>query len=469
MKKGAFSSRLAFELDHRPLDGWHTAHAGVPLLIEAFRTSGAGSVLDEKVVIKQRKRGLAPSQMVEGLCALWASGGERCEDLDALRADGALGVLIGHSLPAPQTARDFLEAFDEALPPLWQGDHGASVPAEGERLQGLHAASRRLVAFLQERAPCKTATIDIDATILSSEKRAARATYQGTTGYQPVIALWAEQDVVLADEFRDGNVPPQSGNLRVIQRAIAALPEGVDAVRVRSDSAGYTHELMRWLEDKGHGYAISAKMHPPLLRAVKALPESAWRFEREDGEAVRSWAEVIYVPNDRDYSDKRGVPARYLATRIAKKQGHLFADGSEVRYWAMVTNLPDPEDGSGLDLLRWHRGKAGTVELAHDILTNELAAEALPSQKFGANAAWFRLNIMLYNLLSAFKRITMPPDLQRARPKRLRFVLLNTIGKVIRHAREILLRMNSDADLRLADRVRLALAAGCRVPVPQPA
>lgn len=468
MKKGSFQPRLAFELDHRPVDGWYTAHAGVPLLIEALRTSGAGAVLDEKVVIKQRKRGLSPSQMAESLFALWSSGGERCEDLDAMRADGALGVLIGHSFPAPQTARDFLEGFDEALPPLWQGELGASVPAESERLQGLFAANRRLVAFLQERSVCKTATIDIDATILSSDKRAARATYQGTTGYQPVIALWAEQDVILADEFRDGNVPPQSGNLRVVQRAVAAIPEGVEEVRVRSDSAGYTHELMRWLEDNKHGYAISAKMHPPLLRAVQALPESAWRLESEDSEAARCWAEVVYVPNDRDYSDKRGEPARYLATRIMKKQGQLFADGSQVRYWAMVTNLPDPEGGSGLDLLRWHRGKAGTVEIAHDVLTNELAAEALPSQKFGANAAWFRLNVMLYNLLSAFKRVAMPPELHRARPKRLRFVLLNTIGKVVRHARETLLRMSSEACLRLADHARIALAAGCRVPVPLP-
>jgi len=134
----------------------------------------------------------------------------------------------------------------------------------------------------------------------------------------------------------------------------------------------------------------------------------------------------------------------------------------------MVTNLPDPEGGTGLDLIPWHRGNAGTVEHAHDILTNELAAQALPSQRFGANAAWFRLNVMLYNLLSAFKKIALPPDLHRARPKRLRFVLLNTIGKVVRHARETLLRMSSEHCRRLADRARLALAAGCRVPVPQP-
>ena len=73
---------------------------------------------------------------------------------------------------------------------------------------------------------------------------------------------------------------------------------------------------------------------------------------------------------------------------------------------------------------------------------------------------------MLYNLLSAFKRIALPPDLHRARPKRLRFVLLNVIGKVVRHARETLLRLSSKSR-SLADRAHLALAAGCRVPVPQ--
>ena len=440
----------------------------MPLLIEAFRTSGAAAVVDEKVSIKQRKRGLRPSETVEGLFALWASGGERCEDLASLREDGALGVLIGHSFPAPQTARDFLEAFDETLPPLWQGQGGTcAVPAEGDRLQGLAAASRRLVAFLQERVPQPIATIDIDATILPSDKQAARATYEGHTGYQPVVALWAEQDVVLADEFRDGNVPACSGNLRVIERAIAALPAGVEQVMVRSDSAGYEHGLMRWLTRAGHWYAISARMRPPLLAAIKALPEAAWQVESEDAQVVRSWAEVASVPNDRHYTPDPTEPARYLATRIMKKQSELFADGSSVRYFAIVTNRPDPEGGTGLDLLRWHRGKAGTVELAHDVLTNALAAQALPSQKFGANAAWFRLNVMLYNLLSAFKRVALPPELHRARPKRLRFVLLNAIGKVVRHARETLLRLSGESRRRLADAARLALAAGCRVPVPQ--
>jgi len=52
---------------------------------------------------------------------------------------------------------------------------------------------------------------------------------------------------------------------------------------------------------------------------------------------------------------------------------------------------------------------------------NELAGAAVPSQNFGANAAWLRLNVILYNLLYAHKRVGLPEVLHTARPKRLRF------------------------------------------------
>jgi hypothetical protein len=245
------------------------------------------------------------------------------------------------------------------------------------------------------------------------------------------------------------------------------LPAGVAEIRLRGDSALYEQALLRWLDGQGIGYAISADMSRALVAAIRALPDHAWQIEREDADAVRHWAEVPYVPSDGVAAKDRPAPPRYLAIRITKKQGRLFADGGEVKHFAIVTNRPDPEDGSGLDLIRWQRGKAGTVEHTHHILTNELAAEALPSQKFAANAAWFRLNVMLYNLLSAFKQVALPEALHRARPKRLRFLLFNGVGKVVRHARELVLRLVGEAHRQLAAGARLALATG--PPVPRPA
>ena len=226
----------------------------------------------------------------------------------------------------------------------------------------------------------------------------------------------------------------------MVEKAVAALPDGIERVYLRGDSALYEHELMAWLDARAIGYAISADMSPQLAACIAALPEARWRLDREEADAIREWAEVDYLPDDGVFKKDAVSPRRYLALRLRPRQGELLGCGSRRRHFAIVTNRADPAGGCGLDLIRWHRGKAGTIEHAHDVLLNELAGAALPSQKFGANAAWLRLNALLYNLLSAYKRVGLPEELHTARPKRLRFLLLNTVGKVVRHARETLLR-----------------------------
>lgn len=445
--------RLNFEIDAALEPSLVTPRAGIPSLIEVFRQTGAAAVVDGKVYVKARKRGLTASQMTESFFALWAAGGEHAEDFDQLRSDQALATLIGHELPAAQTARDFLAAFhEEDLPLLQEGK--ASVPSESAPLQGLAAANKELILDMQCRRPVRTATLDVDATVIHSSKRAAKRAYDGERGYQPVLVLWAEQDVIVADEFRDGNVPAGSGNARVIEKAVAALPGKFDKIYVRGDSALYEHDLMAWLDSQAIAYAISADMSEQLKAAILALPADHWKPWKEERDAIREWAEVNYVPSDGHWSKDYATPRRYLAIRIRPRQGDLLGDGTSVKHFAIVTNRSDPKGGSGLDLIRWHRGKAGTIEHAHDVLMNELAGWALPSQKFGANAAWLRLNVMLYNLLSTFKRVGLPEELHDARPKRLRFLLLNSIGKVVRHAHETLLRFADALSRTLADAPR---------------
>jgi hypothetical protein len=432
--------RLPFEIDDAIDPTLVTGRAGVPLAIELFRHLGVAATIDAQVVVKQRQRGLQPSQLAESLIALWTSGGDRCQDLTPLREDRALAQLLGYALPAATTVRDFLEAFHIENGPLWAAGPHATIPLESAPLAGLGTANRTLVAGLQRGARARTATLDVDGTLVESHKDGATVAYDGTRGYQPVIVLWAEQDVILHDQFRDGHVPAGCGNVRVLAQALANLPQGITQIRLRADSALYETEVLRWCEDENRriAYAISADMSEHLRAEIVRLPETAWQVEREEAEAIRSWAEVAYVPDDGDHRKDRPCLRRYLAVRIQKRQGSLFADGSSVRYFAVVTNRTE----DGLTILQWHREKAGTVEHAHHVLKNELAAAALPSGKFGANAAWFRLNVLTYNLLTALKRLTLPGDLRTARPKRLRFLLFNTVGKVIAHARRTLLRLS---------------------------
>jgi hypothetical protein len=201
------TERLDFEIDVELETGLITGHAGVPGLIEAFRQTGTAAVIDQEIRLKNRRRGLSASEMVESLLAMWAAGGERAEELDQFRQDKALALLLGHELPAAQTARDFLVQFHaEDLPLLQEGK--ANVPGESVPLLGLAKANVELLLDLQCRRTVTTATLDIDATVIACDKRAAKRAYDGNRGYQPVLALWAEQDVIVADEFRDGNSLP---------------------------------------------------------------------------------------------------------------------------------------------------------------------------------------------------------------------------------------------------------------------
>lgn len=261
-----------------------------------------------------------------------------------------------------------------------------------------------------------------------------------------MLAVWAEMDVVLADEFRDGNVPAQMAPLTVAKAAFAALPPTVTSYYYRGDAACHEKELLAWLTDESRpggpqgciGFAISARMSEALHAAIVEVPEEHWQgYGEPDPEVDRQCAEVVFVPSDRS-EHKDSQPLRYIAIRVRRRQGRLFADGSTVRHFAVLSNL---WDWDAVKLIQWHREKAGTIERVHDVMKNDLAAGVLPSKYFGANAAWLRLAVISYNVLTALKRLALPAELLRARPKRLRFLIFQTAGRLVQHARQLRLRL----------------------------
>jgi hypothetical protein len=421
-----------------------TPRAGLVTVCEAARGMGLPAVADEAVQVKQRGRGCSNWEMLESFVLLIADGGEHVDDLAVLKADGAFVALLGHDIPSPSAGKKYLYGFhddsQDAALTQQRALFASYVPAETAALAGLGRVNDHVVRQAQASRPERTATLDHDGTIIESTKREAAKTYEGTRGYQPSLVLWAEQDLVVADEFRDGNVPAQSHVLRVVQRAVTALPPGIEQVYYRADTASYRHELLNWLReaDPATGrpraiFGVSADMSRPLRAAATAA--SQWHRDPED--PCRSWAELDFVPSAPSYKKGRR-PDRYLGIRIEARQKELFADGSAVKYYAVVTN---DFERDGLELIHWQRQKAGTIEQTHDVLKNDLAAGVLPCARFGANAAWLRLNVLTYNLLSVLRRTALPQAFERTRPKRLRFHLFAVAATLIRHARQTYARI----------------------------
>jgi hypothetical protein len=155
-------------------------------------------------------------------------------------------------------------------------------------------------------------------------------------------------------------------------------------------------------------------MTQQLRQEIARLSPGDWQtWEVEPGGSVRELAEVACVPSRR--SEKRDLkPDRYLAIRIRPPQGVLFSDGTGARLFAVVINAWAI---GGRELLEWHRGKPGTVEQAHRILKDELAAGVYPSGKFGANAGWLRLQVLTHNPLVLLKATALDKEYRQARPR----------------------------------------------------
>jgi hypothetical protein len=190
---------------------------------------------------------------------------------------------------------------------------------------------------------------------------------------------------------------------------------------------------------------------------VVALANEAWTELAVEADGfVREWAEVPYVPT-RAPERKDRQPYRYLAVRVRPPQGILFGDGERVRHFALVTNDWQTHGG---ELITWQRGKAGTIEHAHRILKDELAAGVYPSARHGANAAWLRLQVLTLDILELLKAVALDAELRHARPKRLRFRVFTQFGRLVHHARSACIRLASGvlADLLRPGLRRLALA-----------
>jgi hypothetical protein len=213
-------------------------------------------------------------------------------------------------------------------------------------------------------------------------------------------------------------------------------------------------------------------MSESLKSKVTQLPEEAWRPYRSFNERAafteeRQWAEVPdFIPGWKRNRKKDGTAFRYLAIRVRGRQKDLFEDSDPGvwRSFAVITNM----DWQGEHLLRWHREKQGTVEYGHGVVRSDLAGSVMPCGRFGANAAWNRIQLLVHNLLVLLKTVALPRALQDARPKTLRFRLFNLPGRLVHHARGWALKLYEGLpfarDIVAARKPPLELARRLRAP-----
>ncbi len=248
-----------------------TALAGLPTYLDLSQAAGLrDSIFRHLNIRSDSKQGWSDHQIVMSLILLNLAGGDCVADIEKLEADEGLCQIMRkvehHGLPRTERRalerrwrKDRSRTFPSASPVFRylaefhnseQEDkrqpHSAFIPESNEHLKALRKINQDLVAFVQSRSPQAHATLDMDATLVGSEKDQALWCYQYYKAYQPFNVYWFEQDQVVLSEFRDGNVPAGYQQLRLLQESLQSLPEGIEKVCVRSDTAGYQQDLLRY-------------------------------------------------------------------------------------------------------------------------------------------------------------------------------------------------------------------------------
>jgi hypothetical protein len=475
-----------------------TAFAGLFLYLDLFSACDLRSSVQNHLGFLDGEQGWTAYELLTALALLNLAGGDGVNDINVLEQDSGFATMFKRfrveglnrqqrrqlkarwrkqqtrALPSPSAIFRFLDEFHDPAQEELREEGKAFIPAPNRALLGLQSVVNDMVAFVQRHQPQTTATLDMDATLDETTKKNALFCYKGFKAYQPLNVWWAEQQLVVNSEFRDGNVPAGYEQLRVFQGALAALPGGVKKAFLRADTAGYEVELLRYCAegtDTRFGtieFVVGVDVTEAFKNAVAEVEH--WHpLPHSDGrESNQEWAEVCFVPNWVARS-KKGPTYRFLAIReplaeptspeVEEKQQKLpfpttqFMEGTYKLFGVVTNRLEMP----GEELIGWHRERCGKSEEVHAVMKDDLAGGRLPSGKFGGNAAWWGIMILALNLHSAFKQLALGGDWVRRRMKAVRFGLLNMAGRVVAHARQILVRIppGGALDTMLAARQRI--------------
>ncbi len=264
-----------------------TPWGGAALVVELYRKAGVEAAVERALPKKKSSKGLRQGQMVESFVLMSALGGDCIDDIERLRQDKGLRVMLGYQPPAPETARQWLDKFhDEAfmqIRPL----HGSFIPRESTAVAGLKEPNRQVVwTYIDKVKPDWQVTLDVDAQLVETAKANAKYCYEGYRAFEPMEVEWAETGLVLADELREGSVPPGRGIKEIVDEAYNMLPPGPWRVKVRSDSAGYQQDVLDHWQGREWQFDVSADMSQGLKQEIEALPQEAWKVWKEEGRGM---------------------------------------------------------------------------------------------------------------------------------------------------------------------------------------
>jgi hypothetical protein len=438
----------------------------VSLMFEKMRLR---QVINESLGVCRQSNSVkyTDSSYVESLVIMQLLGGDTVDDIKGMREDSILPDILG-GIPSKTSIHNYIENFVDKNEEEKRGQGKSVVPKPNEHLNGFDSVTKHLLKQSPHVKEISTITLDQDATFIPTGVMGALYNYKSYRSFEAFNTYSPEYDMIIRSEFRDGNVSPGYMQLDNLKASLELLPDSVKKVRLRSDTAGYQADVLKYCaEGKSEkfgviDFAIGSPVTKVLKQAIQAVPESEWKSIPD---TTQECAEVIFVPNSLG-TTKNSSEYRFIATReelgdsappellqmklwddeeigklpIASVHPTLM-NGTIYKVFALVTNL----DLAAEEVVVWYRKRCGKSEEIHRVLKDELAGGHVVTSALGANAAWWQITILSFNILTLIKRICLGEEYQTSRPKKLRYCLFGLVVRLGTHARKMTLTLYSCA------------------------
>jgi hypothetical protein len=380
--------------------------------------------------LRRRRAGHDPGRVIRDLAVMLADGGDALCDLRTLRDQPGLFGAVASDSTAWRVIDDI---------------------AEVGLLDALRAAraTARARAFKLAARPAGRLVIDLDATLVTahSDKDGTGGTYKGGFGFHPLLAYLDCPEapaggMALAGQLRPGNAGANDArdHITVLADALEQLPRDViesETIVMRTDSAGLTHELLDFCRDGQIQFSVGFDLTDPVRQAILALPETAWTAALDADGEPRTNGQVAELTDRLDLSTWP-TGSRVIVRRERPHPGAQlsFTDHDGHRFQAILTDQPDPDIAA---LERRHRARARAEDRIR--AAKDCGLANLPFRDFDANAGWLELVLTAQDVLFYTQTLALTGELARCEPKRLRYRLLHTAGRLAFHARTAILRL----------------------------
>ena len=427
-----------------------TPRAGLILFDGFMKALKVDKMMEKHMPVPGSNRGHKAWEYIRPISLMQYGGGLHIADLREIREDKVLREATGMGVvPSESGMGDW----------LWR-------MGSGEGLKRMKLAHKELVRRMLLLDDTQEYTLWVDPTITDLKDKAyAQMTYSGVRGDRPILVGLKELPIFVHHEYRQGNA--MGGTTQALREGFEAVESAGKKIKhVAADSELYIGDNINYIRSKGATFTIVADKDAAVTEVIRHIPAIDWKpFYDKDG--IKTDREIAVTVHAMAKTEAFSL----VVLRWRKAQPDLFSPDPYC-YHAIATDLkvdaadvieihresiPDPCKAV------WEYNQRAQMENMLKELKGGFGAEHMPCGSFEANAMYFSISVLTYNLTIAQKYLVIQEGLQKSAIATLRWKLLQIPAWIAKHGNRVYLKIATSVEkfnhyIRMLNRIK-AIAA----------